>query len=570
MRSGLLATKSNFRLAYIVISLISLVFSFSNVAAQIEGEVVDSESVFVWRQKNTGISPPAQLPAPTQPPVVPVIVRLDMAYTPEPQLPDATAIQTQRQMIDQVQTALIAGMNQGNMGFSGIKRFTTLPYMAMTIAETDVNRMRNLPEARLVSTDDLVSIQTNLANPIVGADIAIANGFDGTGYAVAVLDTGVDFTHPALINQRVAEACFTTDTSGQIVPGMNGTFSQVVSGCPDGETVQIGDGAAAPFSPGDAPDDCNFCGHGSHVAGIAAGNGGDAFQGVAPGAGIIGINVFSIFTNDTFCLVNAGEGAPCTLGYTSDQILAFEYVLSLSETVSVASVNLSLGGGLFSSEQTCDASDFLGYLNAVDTLRAANIAVIAAAGNDGAAGALSRPACYSNIVSVGATSVAGSAPAIATTDGVAAFSNSTPFMDFWAPGLIITSSEPVERYVQRAGTSMASPYIAGAWAVMRQAYPTDSVEQIQDKLASTGTPVQDPRNGVVKPRLQLDTALPEQISPTCPADVNADGIVTPSDAVWVINQLEQSVVTLDLDQSGQVDEADVQFVLDRLGEFCDA
>ena len=112
------------------------------------------------------------------------------------------------------------------------------------------------------------------------------------------------------------------------------------------------------------------------------------------------------------------------------------------------------------------------------------------------------------------------------------------------------------------------PYMA-----MRQAYPTDNVEQIQDKLASTGTPVQDPRNGVVKPRLQLDqldAALPEQIYPTCPADVNANGVVTPSDAVSVINQLEQSGVTHDLDQSGQVDEADVQFVLDRLGEFCDA
>jgi len=108
------------------------------------------------------------------------------------------------------------------------------------------------------------------------------------------------------------------------------------------------------------------------------------------------------------------------------------------------------------------------------------------------------------------------------------------------------------------------PYMA-----MRQAYPTDNVEQIQDKLASTGTPVQDPRNGVVKPRLQLDAALPEQIYPTCPADVNADGIVTPADAVSMLNQLEQSVITLDLDQSGQVDEADVQFVLDRLGEFCD-
>lgn len=113
---------------------------------------------------------------------------------------------------------------------------------------------------------------------------------------------------------------------------------------------------------------------------------------------------------------------------------------------------------------------------------------------------------------------------------------------------------------------MSSPYIAGAWAMMRHAYPEKTIEQIQDRLASSETPVQHLRNGVVKTRLQLDAALSELVSPTCPADVNKD----PADALAALNQIEQSAAIFDLDQSGQVDEADVQFVLDQLGEFCDA
>lgn len=49
---------------------------------------------------------------------------------------------------------------------------------------------------------------------------------------------------------------------------------------------------------------------------------------------------------------------------------------------------------------------------------------------------------------------------------------------------------------------------------MRQAYPEETIEQIQDRLASSETPVHDPRNGVVKPRLQLEVALLAQVSPT--------------------------------------------------------
>lgn len=644
-------------LAAVVLFAVVAIVPQQQTAAQSSGTVVDSEGVFVWGQSGAQL-PQFTLEPPQEDVVVPVVARLEVTYTPEPQLPTAVAIQNQRQMIQQMQDSLVSGMQSGGLSYSNVKRYTRLPYLGMTISQADVNRMQNLPAVRNVVPDTLVTVQTALANPIVGADIAQTIGFDGSGYAVAVLDTGVDFAHPALENQLVAEACFSTDTGGQSVAGQGGTFSPVISACPSGETTEIAEGAAAPFSPGDGPDDCNFCGHGTHVAGIAGGNQQDVFQGVAPGAGIIGVNVFSIFTSELFCQLTAGEGAPCTLGFTSDQLRAFEYVLELSETVDVASVNLSLGGGLFSSVEQCDDADLSGYRVAVDALRAENIVVIAASGNDGSAFALSSPACLSNVISVGATSVAGSAPTITVTDGIASFSNSAAFLDFLAPGLVVESSEPVDIYIDRAGTSMASPYVAGAWAAMRQAYPDESVEQIQSRVADSGVLIQDPRNGVSKPRLQLDAALPEAIAPTittqpadvtvtatqpatftvgvagdftdvvwqrlvedmwqdipdtnalsftlavtqeedngtqfravinndaasttstpatltvnplpldCLVDVNDDTFVTPADAAFVANRLGQVDVALDFDESGVVDAADVQTVLDRIGNTC--
>ena len=67
------------------------------------------------------------------------------------------------------------------------------------------------------------------SGPLVEADQAWAAGFDGTGWAVAILDTGVDNVHPFLSGKVLEEACFSANSS-----------------CPDGSTTQIGPGAGVP------------------------------------------------------------------------------------------------------------------------------------------------------------------------------------------------------------------------------------------------------------------------------------------------------------------------------------
>ena len=101
------------------------------------------------------------------------------------------------------------------------------------------------------------------------ADVARANGWNGTGQVVAVIDSGVDRTNPYLAGDVVAEACYSTNAIGY-----------TAGGCPNGRNVQTGTGAAAP---------CLYagCAHGTHVAHTAAGA-----YGVAPGAKVIAVQIF--------------------------------------------------------------------------------------------------------------------------------------------------------------------------------------------------------------------------------------------------------------------------------------
>ena len=156
-------------------------------------------------------------------------------------------------------------------------------------------------------------------------------------------------------------------------------------------------------------------------------------------------------------------------------------------------MNLSLGEGQFSSN--CDGEP---YKPIIDNLRSVGIAAVAASGNDGSANAMSAPACISTAVSVASTT---------KSDGVSWFSNVTPFLSLFAPGDPILSSVPGGGYASYQGTSMAAPHVTGAWAALKQAAPSASVDEILAALTQSGKPITDPRNGVVKPRVRLLAAL---------------------------------------------------------------
>jgi subtilisin family serine protease len=248
-----------------------------------------------------------------------VIVQLGVTTFPEGEIESAEAVASQRQKIAATRAALLAEL--AGTSHRTIREFETIPFVALEVAPDAMSALESSPNVVGVEEDRLLSPLLSQSVPLIGADQAWAAGFDGTGVVVAILDTGVDKTHPFLSGKVVEEACFSS----------NGN-------CPNGLTLQTGPGAGVPCTY--AP---NGCRHGTYVAGIAAGSGagaGVSFSGVAKGTHIIAVQVFSRLTGGA--CAGAGED-PCALVFSSDVIMGGERVLTLSSQYAIAAVNVSLG-----------------------------------------------------------------------------------------------------------------------------------------------------------------------------------------------------------------------------------
>jgi len=420
-----------------------------------------------------------------------VELKLPAAHVAEGRLRNAPAIARQRQQIrdrgDRMFAKLAAAPHRA------VRRFSTVPFVVVDVTPAALAALEQMADEVASVRLDVIH-RANLAEsvPLIEADQVWDTGFDGTGQMVAVLDTGVDGTHPFLTGKVVEEACYSTSQ-----PGLSQSF------CPTGADEQIGAGAATPCP-------LPTCEHGTHVAGIAAGGASDPthpFPGVAKGAELMAVQVFTAVIDATSC----GGTAPCVGAFTSDIIAGLErvYAIALAGDHHVASVNMSLGADIF--EAPCDDQP---YKPIIDNLRAIGVATVVAAGNDGWPFGLSAPACISSAVSVGATD---------KQDQVAWFSNAATFMSLWAPGDSITSSVPGGGYEALSGTSMAAPHVAGVWALMKQAVPDADVDTILHALQTTGLSITDDRYGdlfgpgVTKPRVRALRALATLTPITSPA-----------------------------------------------------
>jgi subtilisin family serine protease len=272
-------------------------------------------------------------------------------------------------------------------------------------------------------------VRASLADSVaqVGAPEAWAAGFDGTGVKVAVLDTGIDATHPDLADQIVQTQSF--------VPG---------------------------------EDIVDIDGHGTHVASTVAGTGaasGGQEKGVAPGADLVIGKV----------LDNSGFGASSWI------IDGMEWASQHAKVV-----NMSLG-----SQEASDGTDPMAV--AVDELSAATGTLfVIASGNNGRIGGVSSPAAADAALTVGA---------VDSGDQLAWFSNQGPGLgdalvkpEIVAPGVDIlaarSSASPGQGdYTSMSGTSMATPHVAGAAAILAQQHPGWTGDQIKQALVSTSKPL---------------------------------------------------------------------------------
>jgi len=401
-----------------------------------------------------------------------VIVGLDVTMRDEDELSAAQAA-SQVRALQGVQDAVA---RRGAIAANGIVKFETIPFMSAFVTPAQLRRL--LGDPQVVSIQEDVPARPQLAQsvPLIRANRVWQRGFTGAGQVVAIVDTGSDDKHPMLRNKLVAALCRSTDSpvnsSQSVCPGGVAASNNIKSGRPCAEEV---DG----------------CFHGTHVASIAVGKTA-ALKGVARDADFIAAQVFSRF-NDTlgqgFC---APFPPPCALSYSTDQVLALERIYQLRNQFSIASVNMSLGGGKFAA--FCDASD-LSRSAIINKLLRARIATAIASGNDGFDGFVNAPGCIKNAVTVGSTTKA---------DAISVFSNHADIVDILAPGSSINAALPGNTYGFLSGTSMATPHVAGAFALFKQAYPNGAINNIKKAMQKSGPKLT--RKGVTKRRADLKKA----------------------------------------------------------------
>ena len=405
-----------------------------------------------------------------------VIVQLSEDFDGDALIAAKSSKADQRSRIARIQSRVLNQLKRRHL--RSARRYNTIPYFAVNVDSEDLLKLRSSPDIALISEDLILRPNLSESSSIVGAVNTGEMGFNGSDRHVVIIDTGVDKSHPFLAGRIVHEACFSTTSTS------NNSFTL----CPNGNEFQIGVGAGVNCSLS-----IQGCDHGTHVAGIAAGNGA-SFDGMASNSSIIAVQVFSRFVGAA--CTEAGVASPCVFSYFSDVLASMDHIYQQYTNYNIAAINMSLGGGRYTSQIACDA-DFPSANVLFDNLRTVGIASIVSSGNDGYFDALGFPACISGAISVGATT---------DTDSVASFSNSASFLTLLAPGVNITSSGPGAGFTSKSGTSMAAPHVTGAWAVLKSKWPTATVDQILAALLATGPNIVDSRNFISVPRMKVELA----------------------------------------------------------------
>lgn len=398
----------------------------------------------------------------------------------------------QKQAIKQTQNTVLDSLPAED--FQLIYQYETVPGLVAEISPQGLDALLAQPEVSAISLDQPVQVALTDNISLIGANTVWTElGFTGAGVNVAVIDTGIEATHPDLADNLVAQKCFNQ------------------TGCPPDKTGES-----------DTARDEN--GHGTHIAGIISGRGDASPPGVAPDAGLVAVRVLS------------ANGS----GFISDVIAGMDWVVAHQADLNVSIINMSLGVGLY--QNTCDDTDANTHLlaEAARAAEQAGIIIFAASGNQGAAGSIIAPACISSVVAVGNT--------YSTTfenfrfgsictdvqpqiDQVACSSNSNPALDLLAPGVNISAASLGGGERTLSGTSMSTAHASGVAALMLQANPNLTAQEIETILKETGVPVVDARNGRSTSRIDALAAV---------ARVNGNQITTTSGRVRLQGRTDYS------------------------------
>ncbi len=325
------------------------------------------------------------------------------------------------------QTAVAQAVEQ--FGGEVIYRYNTINGMAVGISPDAEAALAAHPEVAAIVEDQLMTAQLNVSGPAIGANAWWASGYDGGIWDVAILDTGIDNSHPALSTHRFIEnRCLATADYWQ-------------SGLPNNDPT---------------PDDVN--GHGTHIAGIVASTD-STYRGISYGLDVL-INGKAGFDYDGN---DGGSGGM----YYADGMACADWALT-NNWDDADVINLSYGG-----PATTDDGDYERFWDAVVDQMDAVVTI--AAGNYNPFGTygiptVGTPSTAYNVISVANVNVGGTVSRDDDTIWGASSHGPTPGgrkkPDLAAPGTSIDSTnnnwEATYDFVALSGTSMAAPHVAGA------------------------------------------------------------------------------------------------------------
>jgi subtilisin family serine protease len=352
---------------------------------------------------------------------------------------------------------------------------------SLTLPSADVDRVRALPSVRDVLAAGSYAPQLTTSPQQIGAPALWGQALDtaGQGVKIGIIDSGIDPGHPFFDPARyVMPAGFPRGqqrfTTAKLI------VARVFA--PKGSTAAS---ARVAYSDDDSS-------HGTHVAGIAAGNAdttagsGRRVSGVAPRAYLGNYKVFV----ETSAGLSPNANSPAI-------------VAAIEAAVADGMDVINFSGGEPEIEPSRDIVAL-----ALDAAAAAGVVPVVAAGNDYndlGAGSVSSPANSTRAIAVGAVAIDGN-PATRTH---AEFSSVGPTTishrlkpDVAAPGVDVLSSISGGGWAELSGTSMASPHVAGAAALLRQRHPSWSVDQLRSALVQSGADSTQSGTRLAGPRFQ--------------------------------------------------------------------
>ena len=406
--------------------------------------------------------------------------------------------------------------------------YTSLPLVALQAPVSVIPALQGSGVLTSIWQNRGVELYLHESVPLIGADrVRTQLGYDGHGIGIAILDSGIDGTHadlhyPDHVVQNVQMVGYTKE------------FQNIVltqEGVVDTDTTS---------------------GHGTMVAGIAGGSGADSsgyYTGVAPGASLIGLGA----------------------GQATDMITTtagLDWIVKNHARYNIRVVNCSWGDGTI----TYDPNDPINV--GTKAVHDAGVTVAMAAGNDGTSatgapqsGWLNRYAWAPWVIAIGGGDKLGQYASYSSTGdgvhnptliapgsyiasarastGLYNDTNSTPLdlTDPSNPRVVQTQWDPY--YTIALGTSLAAPHVTGTIALMLQANPALTPDQIKSILASTATPmptcpVSACGSGYLNAMAAVQTARGLAVSP-------------PTAALTVTPSSGNSPLTVTLDASGSTD-----------------